>query len=111
MEREQVQLRAESAADSVVGDLQRAVSDAERWLAAGDDLRSGSVRRLTSTGGWTASDAWAEGSAVSPDGRSVADAWNSENGGAELRRADGAAGGPPGRGRDRVLAGRRLRRL
>jgi signal transduction histidine kinase len=37
LEREQVQQRVERAADLVVGDLQRAVADAERRLEAGDD--------------------------------------------------------------------------
>jgi Tol biopolymer transport system component len=75
--------------------------EAGRWLSFTDwstgdlavrDLTTGSVRRLTNTGGWTASDAWAEGSAISPDGRSVAYVWYVESGNAELRLVGTAPG-------------------
>jgi Tol biopolymer transport system component len=57
------------------------------------DLASGVTVRLTNKGPWEKSSAFAEGAAISPDGRTVAYAWFTDSGSYELRTVP-LAGGP-----------------
>ena len=59
------------------------------------DLSTGKTRLLTRTGGWEKSGDWAEGSAVSADGRWIAYAWSMETSRKDELRVIPTAGGPP----------------